>query len=474
MNTKLSRKLLCSYKMNFELPTKQTLLSILLVQVFLSMFIHTAYAEENDSKSIYHFKLDADIFPAAERTVKNALEEASSLKSDWIVMELNTFGGMVDVADEISRSIQDSEIPVVVWINKNAASAGALISLSCDSIFMAPGSSIGAATVVNQSGEQMPDKYQSYMRSTMRSLAESSGRDPKIAEAMVDDRVHILGIIDSGYTLTFTTEEAILHGYCEAKMNSKEDVFSHIAGETYTVETYEAKFTDKVISWLTHPMVSSILILLMLGGIWFELQTPGLGFPIIAALVGAILFFMPHYLEGLAENWEILLFIGGIVLLALEIFVIPGFGIAGISGITAIVIGLTMAMVRNIAFDFHFAELNDILYALLRVIGIGSVLILGLILFGDRIFKGKLFSKLVLHSTHNKDEGYTTYRKEEMDLIGKIAIATTDIRPTGKIKIEGRLYNAITDGEIIEKGTEVKVMRINASLLEVIKTSDLV
>ncbi|MEX0813387.1 MAG: NfeD family protein [Chitinophagales bacterium] len=458
--------------MSFKLLTKKTLLSILLVHMLLLCSNPFLLAEENTEKSIYHFRLDADIFPAAERTVKNALEEADSQKSDWIVMELNTFGGMVDVADKISRAIQDSKIPVVVWINKNAASAGALISLSCDSIFMAPGSSIGAATVVNQTGEQMPDKYQSYMRSTMRSLAESSGRDPKIAEAMVDDRVHIPGVIDSGYTLTFTTEEAIANGFCEAKMINKEAVFEHIAGENYRVNTYEAKFTDKVISWLTHPMVSSVLILLMLGGIWFELQSPGLGFPIVAALVGAVLFFMPHYLEGLAENWEILLFVGGIALLGVEIFVLPGFGIAGIAGIGLIVFALTMAMVRNIAFDFHFAELDDILFALLRVVGIGGVLLTGLLFFGDRIFKGKLFAKLILQSSQYRSEGYTSYKTEDMDLIGRIAIAATDIRPTGKIKIDGRLYNAITDGEIIDKGTEVKVMRINASLLEVIKTSD--
>lgn len=445
----------------------------LLFKLLIFVSISGLFAQDSSQTSIYYFKLDNDIFPAAGRTVEKALEEAQTKDPDWIVMELNTFGGMVDVADEISRNIQDSKTPVVVWINKNAASAGALISLSCDSIFMAPGSSIGAATVVNQSGEQMPDKYQSYMRSTMRSLAESNGRDPKIAEAMVDDRVHIPGIIDSGYTLTFTTEEAIKNNFCERKINSKEAVFEHIAGENYSVESYEAEFTDKVISWLTHPMVSSVLILLMLGGIWFELQSPGLGFPIAAALLGAILFFMPHYLEGLAENWEILVFIAGIALLAAEIFVIPGFGIAGISGIALLVGALTLAMVRNVAFDFRFAELEDVLYALLRVVGMGSVLMLAFLLFGDKLFKGRFFSKLILQSTQNKDEGYNSVRKEEQSLIGKDGMATTDIRPTGKVKINGRLYNAITDGEIIDKDTEVHVTRINASLLEVIKKSDL-
>lgn len=460
--------------MRTDLFTKKTFLSFLLVQLMLIATCGEILAQDTSQTSIYYFKLDDDIFPAAGRLVKKALEEAQTNNPDWIVMELNTFGGMVDVADEISRNIQDSEAPVVVWVNKNAASAGALISLSCDSIFMASGSSIGAATVVNQTGEQMPDKYQSYMRSTMRSLAESHGRDPRIAEAMVDDRVHIPGIIDSSYTLTFTTDEAIEHNYCEGKMNTKEEVFRHLAGENYTIESYEAEFTDKIISWLTNPMVSSVLILMMMGGIWFELQSPGIGFPIAAALVGAILFFMPHYLEGLAENWEILVFIAGIALLAAEIFVIPGFGIAGISGITLMVAALTLAMVRNVAFDFQFSKLEDVLYALLRVVSMASVLILLFLFFGEKIFSGRLFSKLVLQSTQNKAEGYNSVRQEEMSLVGHDGIATTDLRPTGKVKIEGRLYNAITDGEIMEKGTEVHVTRINASLLVVIRKSDLI
>lgn len=456
-----------------KICTKKTFLNLLLIFLSqISVFGQDTLNTEEKEK-IYYFKLDDDIFPAAGRTVDNALDEAQESNADWIVMELNTFGGMVDVADKISRKIQDSPIPVVVWINKNAASAGALISLSCDSIFMAPGSSIGAATVVNQTGEQMPDKYQSYMRSTMRSLAESSGRDPRIAEAMVDDRVQIPGIIDSGYTLTFTTEEALKYGYCEKKINSKTAVFNHLVGNDYELSEYQPQFTDKIISWLTHPMVSSVLILLMLGGIWFELQTPGLGFPIAAAIIGAVLFFMPHYLEGLAENWEILLFVVGIGLLIVEIFVIPGFGIAGISGIALLVLSLTLAMIRNVDFDFRFAEMDDILYALLRVVAAGSVLMLALLLFGDRLFKGKFFSKLILQSTQRKEEGYISYKKEDDELVNREAITTTDVRPTGKIKIDGRLYNAITDGEIIEKGTEVVVTRIKGALLEVVKKSDL-
>ena len=162
----------------------------------------------------------------------------------------------------------------------------------------------------------MPDKYQSYMRSMMRSTAEAKNRDPEIAQAMVDERVYIPGISDSGEVLTFTTSEAIEHRFCEGEAESIEEVLEMAGIKDYDLIKHELSATDKIIGWLIHPVVSGILIMIIIGGIYFELQTPGVGFPIAAAIIAALLYFAPLYLEGLANNWEILIFVVGLILIA--------------------------------------------------------------------------------------------------------------------------------------------------------------
>jgi len=152
------------------------------------------YSQDNDSISnkkllIYKFDIKKEIAPPVWRSTKIAMEEAVEKKADLVLIEMSTYGGMLESADSIRTKILDSPIPVFVFINHNAASAGALIAIACDSIYMTTGSSIGAATVVDQSGQVVPDKYQSYMRAMMRSTAEATGRDPNIAQAMVEIRL---------------------------------------------------------------------------------------------------------------------------------------------------------------------------------------------------------------------------------------------------------------------------------------------
>lgn len=431
----------------------------------------THVTETYDGKQkVYYFKLHDEIMPAASRLVNKAIDEAEAWGATLIVMELNTFGGRVDIADEIRSKILNATMPVAVWINDNAASAGALISIACDSIYMAPGSSIGAATVVSgDDGMQMPDKYQSYMRSTMRSTAEATGRDPIIAEAMVDDRIVIPGIIDSGYTLTFTSTEALKYGYAQGIADSRAEVLQQIGVEEYDIKEYEASTLDAIISMLMHPALNSLLLLAIIGGIYFELQTPGVGFPLAVAVTAAVLFFAPLYLEGLAANWEILLFIVGVILLALEIFVIPGFGIAGISGIILIVGSLILSLVANIdGFDFTFASGAQLTRAVLQVTIILTVAIVGFLVFNERITNSRAFKKLTLQDTLG-GEGSTAALSELDALIGKTGIAATDLRPTGRITIDDERYEASTDGELLEKGTEIVVVKSRGNYVQVKK-----
>ena len=213
--------------------------------VVFSLQMNGNETDSSQQKKVYIFDIKEMIAPPVWRTTKLAMEAAVDQKADIILIHMNTYGGTLDDADSIRTKILNSRIPVYVFIDKNAASAGALISIACDSIYMAPGANIGAATVVNQQGEQMPDKYQSYMRSMMRSTAEAKNRDVDIAQAMVDPKVYVPGISDSGQVLTFTVSEAIKYDFCEAKLNSIEEVLESIP-DTRTVKLSGISYRQQI------------------------------------------------------------------------------------------------------------------------------------------------------------------------------------------------------------------------------------
>src|SRR5690606_23192498 len=296
------------------------------------------------AQKIYKVDIKEDIGPNAWRTVNLAHQKATEVRAEMFLIELNTFGGAVNFADSIRTKLLGSTMHTVVYINNNAASAGALISLASDEIYMQKGGSMGAASVVNQSGEIMPEKYQSYMRGLMRATAEAKGRDPKMAEAFVDPSVSLPAYKEEGKVLTFTASEAVRANLAKAEVKSESEIFADLQLLTPTVVKHELTWVDHIIALLINPMVSGLLIMGILGGIYFELQTPGIGFALVVALVSAALFFAPLYLQGLADNWEILLFVIGVLLLAAEIFVIPGFGVAGILGIIFVLCGLSFSM----------------------------------------------------------------------------------------------------------------------------------
>ena len=420
-----------------------------------------ADSAQQDSKLVYIVDIKEEIAPPVLRMIQKNFREAKEKDADLILLHMNTYGGMVETADSIRTKILNSKIPVVVYIDNNAASAGALISIACDSIYMKQGANIGAATVVNQNQEAAPDKYQSYMRSTMRSTAESTGRDPKIAEAMVDPDVYVEGVVDSGKVLTFTASEAKENGFCEGIYTSIDEVIRAYGFEDYETLKYEPDAVDKIIGFLISPFINGILIMLIIGGIYFELQSPGIGFALITAVVAAVLYFAPLYLEGLAENWEILLFIAGLVLIAVEIFVIPGFGIAGISGIVLLVGGLTLSLVGNIGFNFSNIELNGLIKAFLTVIIASFFALVGAYFLSMKLFagsSGRVFKNLSLQDELTAESGYTSADSTMKSMIGHKGVAFTVLRPSGKIQIEDDIYDATAEMGYIEKGEEVEVV----------------
>lgn len=422
------------------------------------------YGQEQIKVMVMEIKSTID--PRTTRYVNLALEHADKINAELIILEMDTYGGTVNDAKDIVEFLLDLEIPVYVFIDKDAASAGALISIACDSIYMSPGSSIGAATVVVPDGTAAPDKYQSYMKSTMRSTAEVTGRDPEIAEAMVDEDIEIEGITKAGNVLTFTVSEAIKHGFCEAQVKTIEEILKRSGIESYEIYRFTLDATEKIIAVFLNPFISGLLIMIIIGGIYFELQTPGVGFPILASLVAVIFYFVPYYLNGLAENWEIIAFMVGVVLLALEIFVIPGFGIFGISGLILTVGSMILVMVNNDIFDFSFVADKDLFLAITTTLTgiVGGIMLL--FVGGVRLTQTKFFKKIALESVMDSKEGYTSSFIKK-DLIGKTGTTYTVLRPSGKIMIEGEFYDAYTRGNYIKKDEKIIVIADEGTTLKV-------
>ncbi|NVJ87313.1 MAG: nodulation protein NfeD [Algoriphagus sp.] len=442
------------------------LICILLLLGSLSQQIH---AQTTPIERIYLFKIDRDIDPAMNRRVKLALENATKEEADLIIIEMDTYGGAVNDADDIRTMILEAPVPVYTFINKDAASAGALISIASDSIYMAPGSSIGAATVVSGTdGSAAPDKYQSYMRSMMRSTAEATGRDPKIAEAMVDEKIEIEGISEKGSVLTLSVSEAIKYGFCEGEYRSIDAILEAQGIEDAEIISYSVSGTEQIISFFLNPAISGILILIIIGGIYFELQTPGVGFPLAASIVATILYFIPYYLNGLAENWEVIVFVAGVILLAIELFVVPGFGIFGILGIIGIFAGLVLGMLPNQNFDFQFVPAEQLFTALLTVI-LAAITAVGLIFWlTPKVNSWKAFNTITLATTQDRGEGYTSTFYPE-SLKGKTGVVHSRLRPSGRIEIEGEIFDAYSRGEFIEQGEKIVVISTEGTSLKVKK-----
>ncbi|MFC3415046.1 NfeD family protein [Algoriphagus hitonicola] len=425
--------------------------------------------EIREIKKVFTFKIDRDIDPAMNRRVKLAFEDAKETEADLIIIEMDTYGGAVNDADDIRTMLLESEIPIYTFINKDAASAGALISIASDSIYMAPGSSIGAATVVNGAdGAAAPDKYQSYMRSMMRSTAEAKGRDPKIAEAMVDENIEIEGITAAGSVVTLSVSEAINFGFCEGEFRSIDDILETQNLQDAELVAYEVSETEQIISFFLNPAISGVLILIIIGGIYFELQTPGVGFPILAAIVATILYFIPYYLNGLAENWELIIFLLGIVLLAVELFVIPGFGIFGVLGIVFILGGLVLGMLPNEDFNFDFVPAADLFAALLTVI-LAALAAVGLVFWlTPKVNQWGAFSTITLASTQSKAEGYTSSFYSD-ELLGKTGKVHSRLRPSGRVEIDGEIYDAYSRGEFIDQDELIVVISTEGTSIRVKK-----
>lgn len=433
---------------------------------------------------VYTFPINGDIMPAQQRLVSKCLTEAREQETDLVVIRMNTYGGLVNVADSIRTMILNYPTPIWVYIDNQAASAGALIALAADRIYMHPGGSIGAASVVDQNGQPMPDKFQSFMRATMRATAESHGqvieriengdtirrwwRDPQTAEAMVGRTVADSTTVN---VLTFTASEAVKNHFSEGTASSLKETLAQGGVETYTLTEYRPTTLDRLLAWLMNPVVQGIFVMMIVGGIYFELQSPGIGFALVVAILGAVLYFAPLYLEGVAQNWELILFIIGLVLLAVEIFVLPGFGIAGVAGIVAVILGLSFAAIDNdLLRHLPTGEITVgwILQPILVVIIATTAALIGGLLLSKRFLTGTtpLQRKVVLTAEMAPEQGYVSHPQVASELIGQTAEVAAVLRPSGRVIIDGIYYDAIAEeGQFIPRGKQVIITRLEGGVV---------
>ncbi len=421
--------------------------------------------EAAGSGPVYVVPVDGMIDKGLAMYLERALGDAVSAEAPVVILHVDTFGGLVDAADRIRKTLLNAEVPTVALIDKNAASAGALISYAADRIVMVPGASIGAATVVEGgSGEAAPDKYQSYMRGLMRSTAEANGRDPRIAEAMVDESLEVEGVSPAGQVLTLSSSEALRLGVADAVLPDVSALIEELGYSEREIVMHHSTWAERLLRFFGSPVVQSILMLMMMGGLYFELQTPGVGLAGAVALIGGALFFAPHYMLGLVESWEIVLFGIGVALLLVEIFITPGFGVAGIAGLVLVVFSLVAALIPNIG--LQFPSLHAISSAIITMAITMILLVVLIFSLGRYLPRSERFNQLVLAPELSSVAGYTAAETIE-ELTGRTGVTLTPLRPSGVAEIDGKRVDVITPGEFVPAQTLVEVTHVRGSRVEV-------
>ncbi len=415
------------------------------------------------AQTVYHvnIKLEGMIDPGVAAFMERVIEDAEADEVDAIVFEIDTFGGRVDAATVIRDAILDANALTIAFVNKRAISAGALISLACDKIVMTQASTMGATTPVDGSGTKGSDKTVSYMRAEMRATAERTGRDVKIAEAMVDERIDVPGLsAEAGRPATLTTEQALNYQIADETAETLIELLKiYDLGDAEIVEI-ELNWAEHVLRILTNPVVTSILLAVAMFGLISEVRTPGWGIGGTLSLVALGLFFGSHLIVHLAEWQELGLFAAGLALLILEVVAIPGFGLVGLAGVGAMLASLVMTQLG----DYQLWSIDEIAVVSGRLAAsmIGAI-ILSVVLLRS-LSKFPAFNRLVLQSETPAADGYvSSSREHDVDLVGSEGVSVSDLRPAGIGLIAGERIDVMTDGEFIEAQRAIVVVEARGS-----------
>ncbi|MBI2206462.1 MAG: nodulation protein NfeD [Candidatus Rokubacteria bacterium] len=410
--------------------------------------------------------IDLGLAPFVERVLRDA-EEAGAAA---VVLEINTFGGRVDAAVVIRDALLRARVRTIAFVNKRAISAGALISLAAETIVMADGGTIGAATPVQVgapggAAQPVEEKTVSYMRKEFRATAEHRKRPPEVAEAMVDADVVIPKLVEKGKLLTLTTTEALAHRIADHRADSLEAALERVGLKDAEIRRSAVNWAEQLVRFLTHPVLSSLLMTIGIIGIIVEIRTPGFGIPGALGIASIGLFFWGHWLVRLAGWEEFLLVMLGLTLLFVEIFITPGFGVTGLLGIVSLVTGLTLSLFSAGATPELILRAASRVVISLLIAVVGSVVLL-------RFLPHLPYARrLVLQSALETATGYASAPDADRRWAGKRGTATSPLRPAGIADFEGERIDVVSDGAYIEAGEAIEVIRVEGNRIVVRRAS---
>lgn len=392
--------------------------------------------------------------------IRRSLQEAEKAGARAAILDVNTLGGRVDAAFQIVDAVSEATVPVYAFVHPRAISAGALISVAADSVFMTPDALIGASTVVKGEGETASEKAQSAMRAQYRALAERRGIDPRIGEAMVDPDIAIEAVVDSGKLLTLTTDEAVRVGYA-VEVADFRGLLAQLDLAGAEVVVTEVNWAEALVRFLTHPIVAALLLPIGMLGIFWEIKSPGFGIPGGVGLLSLALFFGSHMIVGLAGWEEVILLVVGVGLLAAEIFIIPGFGVAGIAGIAAIGVSIVLAMLGDLR------TWNDVLRATGTLASSLLIVAAALFLVWRQLPRSERSLGILLKAATTRDAGYVS-GEAHPELVGAVGDALVDLHPSGTARFGGERYDVVAESGFVARGTRVRVIRAEAYRLVVL------
>jgi membrane-bound serine protease (ClpP class) len=428
----------------------------LFVLAMISIFTLSFYAQP---KSVYVGYIQGDIDLGLAPYVKRIVDEAEKNGAEAIIFKINTFGGRVDAATQIKDAILNCKVKTIAFIDKRAISAGSLIALSCEKIVMVPGALIGATTVVDQTGQKQSEKYQSYMRSEMRATAEKNHRRTDIAQGMVDETI-VVSVLndDSTKLITLTSEEAVKFKMADTILTNLDDVKTAFGLSGANIVPEKSNWAEDFVRFLNNPIVSSLLMIIGLVGIFAEIKMGVWGLPGTIAIIALALFFGSSYILDIASALDIVLFVVGVVLLLIEIFVIPGFGVVGILGIILMVAGLFLSLVSDYEMmDFAFLS-NAIIQMASVFVGTGIFVYI----FSKYLPKSSVWNRLILQENISSTSGYASVHNLE-NLVGTSGVTLTDLRPSGAAILNGNRIDVVTEGEFINHDSNIIVKAVVGS-----------
>lgn len=384
--------------------------------------------------------------------IERALAEAAAARVAAVVLDIETPGGRVDAAERIAAALSRSEVPVYAYVNMHAYSAGAMIALATDGVLMRSGGVMGAATPVDGSGTKASEKMVSAMRARMRALAEAHGLEPAVAEAMVDEDLAIEGVVESGRLLTLTTGEAADLGYAR-EVADWDGVLEAIGLEGAEVVDVQVNWAERMVRFFTNPLIAPFLLSLGFLGLLVEIRSTGFGLAGAAGMLSLALFFGAHLLIGLAGAEDLILVAVGLVLIGVEVFVVPGFGVFGVVGALALLGGVFMAQIGNLPTAADFTRATGVLSAAVILVSVAAWFLLQS-MFGSWRLKR---SGVILPETTDRDEGYTS-ADVRTDMEGAVGVAITALRPAGVGLFGDERLDVVSESEWIEEGTRIRVL----------------